>query len=183
MKQYYKVLGLPTNATLDEVKNARNSLLKKYHPDCYKGSISFAEEKTREINDAFSKLSAYLKEQEKQDRQVLREKIEKQKQKRQAKVFETKVEKSSKPAEEIRKQPKKEKVVREKPAKETEEIVEFEDSEYISEKTKKRKYINGTIIQDERKSEEAGKRFLDFMIYGSFLLLIVLVVLFITGVI
>ena len=50
MKQYYKVLGLPTNATFDEVKNARNSLLKKYHPDCYKGSISFAEEKTREIN-------------------------------------------------------------------------------------------------------------------------------------
>ena len=69
------------------------------------------------------------------------------------------------------------------PTEETEEIVGIEDSEYISEKTKKRKYINGTIIQDERKSEEAGKRFLDFMIYGSFLLLIVLVVLFITGVI
>ena len=46
MKQYFKVLGLPTNANLEEVKHARNNLLKKYHPDCYKGSISFAEEKT-----------------------------------------------------------------------------------------------------------------------------------------
>ena len=55
MKQYFKVLGLPTNANLEEVKHARNNLLKKYHPDCYKGSISFAEEKTREINEAFAK--------------------------------------------------------------------------------------------------------------------------------
>ena len=67
VKRYYKILGLPLSASKEEVKNARNNLLKKYHPDRYQGSISFAEEKSAEINEAFEKISEFLDKQESQD--------------------------------------------------------------------------------------------------------------------
>ena len=183
MKQYFKVWGLPTNANLAEVKNARNNLLKKYHPDCYKGSISFAEEKTREINEAFAILSEYLKKQEKEEKhenqKSANKNFEKQKNKNctRVNVKKEKVNKTSQSHE----KPKKEGLTKEA---DTETEYVFNDSEYISEiKPKKKKYISGTIIEDERKTEKDGKRILDIMIYGSFLLLIVLVILFMTGVI
>ena len=195
MKQYFKVLGLPANANLEEVKNARNNLLKKYHPDCYKGSISFAEEKTREINEAFAILSEYLKKQEKEE-QLEKLKKQEKKEKHESQKSANKNFEKQKNENYTRVNVKKEKVYKtsqshEKPKKEglikeddTETEYLFNDSEYISEiKPKKKKYISGTIIEDERKTEKDGKRILDIMIYGSFLLLIVLVILFMTGVI
>jgi len=62
MREYFKVLGLPQNATYEEVKNARIKLLKKYHPDCYVGSKKFAQIKTAEINQAFAFLTKYYQD-------------------------------------------------------------------------------------------------------------------------
>ena len=55
MTDPYKVLGIPRNATNDEVKKAYRDLAKKYHPDAYVNSplASVAEEKMKEINEAY----------------------------------------------------------------------------------------------------------------------------------
>ena len=66
VKKYYKILGLPLSASKEDVKNARNNLLKKYQPDRQQGSISFAEEKSAEINEAFEKSAEFLDKQESQ---------------------------------------------------------------------------------------------------------------------
>lgn len=182
MKKYYKILGLPTNASHEEVRNARNNLLKKYHPDCYQGSTSFAENKTAEINEAFEKVCQYLEEQEKDTRARIREKIERQKQKQQE-VFSSAKKTKKKPVKEI-----KEEKVNEKPEEEIDLNLATDKFEYIQtekpcEKTKK-KLIAKTMIEDESKNKEKqGKKFLDITIYGLVLLIVILVVLFFTGVI
>ncbi|UCC66219.1 MAG: J domain-containing protein [Deltaproteobacteria bacterium] len=56
MKDYYKVLGVSKNATLDEIKKAYRKLALKYHPDRNKGNKE-AEEKFKEINEAYAVLS------------------------------------------------------------------------------------------------------------------------------
>ena len=52
---YYKILGVPRNATLDEIKKAYRELVMKYHPDINKSKE--AEEKMRKINEAYAVLS------------------------------------------------------------------------------------------------------------------------------
>jgi len=55
-KDYYKVLGVEKNATLDDIKRAYRKLAKKYHPDKNPGDKQ-AEEKFKGINEANEVLS------------------------------------------------------------------------------------------------------------------------------
>jgi len=55
MKDYYEILGVPRNATQEEIKRAYRRLVLKYHPDRNKSKE--AEEKFKEINEAYAVLS------------------------------------------------------------------------------------------------------------------------------
>ncbi len=50
-KNYYEALGIPENASEDEIRKAFRRLAKKYHPDVNPGNRS-AEAKFKEINEA-----------------------------------------------------------------------------------------------------------------------------------
>ncbi len=54
MKDYYKILGVPVDATEEDIKNAFRKLAFKYHPDKNPGNEKQAEEKFKEINEAYS---------------------------------------------------------------------------------------------------------------------------------
>ena len=54
-KNYYIVLGLQQNATLDDIKKAYRKLAFRYHPDQNKGGLS-GEERFREIKEAYEVL-------------------------------------------------------------------------------------------------------------------------------
>ncbi len=54
-KDYYKILGVSKDATDVEIKKAFRKLARKYHPDVNKESN--AEDKFKELNEAFSVLS------------------------------------------------------------------------------------------------------------------------------
>lgn len=54
---YYEILKLPNNATDNEIKNSYKKLVKQYHPDLYVGDKDFAEQKIKEINEAYEILS------------------------------------------------------------------------------------------------------------------------------
>jgi curved DNA-binding protein len=56
MKDYYKVLGVDKNSTPEAIKKAYRQLALKYHPDRNKGDKE-AEEKFKEINEAYAVLS------------------------------------------------------------------------------------------------------------------------------
>jgi curved DNA-binding protein len=56
MKDYYHVLGVQKNATVDEIKKAYRKLALQYHPDRNKGDKA-AEERFKEINEAYAVLS------------------------------------------------------------------------------------------------------------------------------
>ena len=58
MKDPYSVLGVPSNASDEEVKKAYRNLARKYHPDAYADNplSDLAEEKMQEINEAYDKI-------------------------------------------------------------------------------------------------------------------------------
>ncbi len=55
MKDYYAILGVPRNATQEEIKRAYKRLARQYHPDVNKSPE--AEERFKEINEAYAVLS------------------------------------------------------------------------------------------------------------------------------
>jgi DnaJ-class molecular chaperone len=64
MKDYYQILGIPENSSQEDIKNAFRKLAFKYHPDKNPGNEKQAEEKFKEINEAFSVLSDASKRQQ-----------------------------------------------------------------------------------------------------------------------
>ena len=55
-KDYYEILGVSRDATEKEIKKAYRRLAKQYHPDTYKGDKKEAEEKFKEISEAYEVL-------------------------------------------------------------------------------------------------------------------------------
>jgi curved DNA-binding protein len=55
-KDYYQILGVPRNATQDQIKKAYRQLAMQYHPDRNPGKEKWANEKFKEINEAFGVL-------------------------------------------------------------------------------------------------------------------------------
>ena len=56
-KDYYMILGLEKEATREQLKSAFRKLIMKYHPDRNPGNLE-AEERTKEINEAFDVLGS-----------------------------------------------------------------------------------------------------------------------------
>src|SRR5215831_12558860 len=55
-KDYYETLGLSRQATDEQIRDAYRKLARKHHPDVNPGDKT-AEEKFKEINEAYSVLS------------------------------------------------------------------------------------------------------------------------------
>ncbi|MBE0516226.1 MAG: molecular chaperone DnaJ [Methanophagales archaeon] len=56
-RDYYTVLGVERGASKDEIKRAYRRLAKKYHPDLNKDNQKEAEEKFKEVSEAYEVLS------------------------------------------------------------------------------------------------------------------------------
>ena len=58
MKDYYKILQIDPDASLEVMNNAYRALVKQYHPDLYHTQRkTVMDEKMREINEAYQVLS------------------------------------------------------------------------------------------------------------------------------
>jgi curved DNA-binding protein len=55
-KDYYRILGVPRNASDTEIKKAYRKLAMQYHPDRNPGKEKWANEKFKEINEAYGVL-------------------------------------------------------------------------------------------------------------------------------
>jgi len=55
-KDYYQILGVSRNATEEQIKKAYRKLAMQYHPDRNPGKEKWANEKFKEINEAFGVL-------------------------------------------------------------------------------------------------------------------------------
>lgn len=54
---FYQILKLSQTANENEIKSSYKKLVKQYHPDLYVGDKDFAEQKIKEINEAYEILS------------------------------------------------------------------------------------------------------------------------------
>ncbi len=54
---YYQILGVPRNASQEDIKKAYRKLALKYHPDKVRGDKKQAEEKFKQISEAYAVLS------------------------------------------------------------------------------------------------------------------------------
>jgi molecular chaperone DnaJ len=59
MADYYEILGVPRDASPEEIRRAYRELVQKYHPDKYYGKPEYKEmnEKFKKINEAYEVLS------------------------------------------------------------------------------------------------------------------------------
>lgn len=64
MKDYYKILELDESATLEDIKKSYKKLIRKNHPDLNPDHLQEAEEKTKELNEAYSILKDENKRKE-----------------------------------------------------------------------------------------------------------------------
>jgi len=64
MKDYYQILGIPENASQQEIKGAFRRLAFKHHPDTNPGNEKQAEERFKEINEAYAVLGNKAKRQQ-----------------------------------------------------------------------------------------------------------------------
>jgi len=55
-KDYYQILGVPKNASAQQIKKTYRKLAMEYHPDRNPGKEKWANEKFKEINEAFGVL-------------------------------------------------------------------------------------------------------------------------------
>ena len=56
-KDYYDTLGVPKNASDDDIKKAYRKLAMKHHPDRNQGDHKVSEEKFKEAKEAYEMLS------------------------------------------------------------------------------------------------------------------------------
>jgi len=56
-KDYYEILGVPRNASDEDIRQAYRKLAMEFHPDRNPGKEKWAREKFKEVNQAFAVLS------------------------------------------------------------------------------------------------------------------------------
>ena len=57
MKDYYKILQVAPDASPEVIQMAYKALAKKYHPDLNPGQEEAAQEKMKDVNEAYEILS------------------------------------------------------------------------------------------------------------------------------